>query len=110
MKEVVAVHYYNDGQLFEAHVESPDSEWGIVYFKSTPQSKPQFEIQYKAGYVPSIPIPDFTTLPEEEVFQTSLVWDEPYTVHFLLAVQKYMKCNIHKWSGFKSYDEITLEY
>lgn len=109
MKEKVLVHFYNDGNEFEAHIENDDSEWSVVYFKTTSSGGPKFEIQYKAGYVPSIPIPDFTIVPEEEVFQTSLVWDEPYSVHFLLGAQKYFKYNIHKMVGYKSF-EIELEY
>lgn len=108
MKTQIELFYFNANDEYEFHLRDTSSEYYLACY-SRNNTAPEFKIQSDDDYKPSIPIPDFTRMTEEEVFQSSLVWDAPYTVYFLFAAQKFILENLHMYKGC-SHTNLTLEY
>lgn len=110
MKANVIVSYYREANgEFEVQVQEEDHDYFIVYYNNWRTDEPQTEIQDIQEHDPCIKVPDLTILDESEFFQASLLWDEPCSIYFVLAVQKYLKFNIQYWTGYETF-EMTLEY
>ena len=108
MKTQIELFYYNANDEYEFHIRDTSSEYYLAFY-SLDNAAPAFEIQSEDDYKTSIPVPDFTRMNEEEVFQASLIWDAPYQVYFLFAAQKFILENLDMYTGY-SRTNLILEY
>ena len=94
---------------FGIHVQEKDNDYFIEYYNNWRTDEPQTEIRDVQYQTKSIKVQDLTVLNEEELFQTSLIWDAPLSIYFVAQVQIYIKYNISKWDLYGTID-IELEY
>lgn len=108
MKAQIELFYFNAKGEYEFHLRDTSSEYYLACY-SIKDAAPAFKIQSDDDYKASIPVPDFTRMTEEEVFQASLIWDAPYQIYFVLAAQKFILENLHVYNGC-SHANLILEY
>ncbi len=110
MKHTIGINYYlwNDG-CYDVHVDCTGTDYMLILCLN---ENLEFEwlIQHLDNHGPyEDTVLDLTELSEEELFQESLVWDEPLEFYLVLAIQKYVYKHKPTWKG-DTFFSFGLEY
>lgn len=110
MKHTIGINYYHwNDRRYEVHVDCTGTDYMLIFYMNDTQ---EFEwyihhIDNRGSYNGTVP--DLTTLTEEELFQTSIVWDAPLDFYLVQAAQKYVYECQPTWKGDTFYSH-GIEY
>lgn len=110
MKHTIGINYYiwDDG-CYEVHVDCTGTDYMLILCLNENMDL-DWVIQHIDNHGPyEDAVLDLTTLSEEELFQASVVWDEPLEFYLVQAIQKYVYEHQPTWKGDTFYSH-GIEY
>lgn len=110
MKHTIGINYYDwDDGCYEAHVDCTGTDYMLILCHNE-NLELEWLIQHIDNHGPyDDTVLDLTTLSEEELFQASVVWDEPLDFYLVQAIQKYVYELQPSWKGDTFYSH-GIEY
>lgn len=110
MKSTVEINYYRWTRSYEVHVYCTGTDYMIIQFWDEQYHPYEWQIQHIDENVPGdTTILNLTVLSEEELFQQSVVWDQPVDFYLVHAIQKHIIEHQPQWKGDTFYS-VDLEY